>query len=115
MNILLYWIAELIQKVLKNTLAKENTGPQYVCNLVAQIKYDQPQEQQIVDFSKYNDLGIVYTCLCLEESADEDIEYYTKKCGIKIDQELLEQPTIFYNVELFQNKEGLWKWRRLQL
>lgn len=103
----------ILQKVLKNTFAMTAASPQeayngkyYICFLIVQLDFDDPQILQIADFSKYDDHEIVYL-----RSSARGLEDMPASLGLSIEEATT--PTIVGWVELFELEEGLWKWRRL--
>lgn len=103
----------ILQKVLKNTFTMELQGRQkayngkyYTCFLIAQLDFDNPQFFQLVDFSKYDETGIVY--LRMDASNMKDAP-----AAFGMDMEEAKTPALIGWVELFEIEEGLWKWRQL--
>lgn len=103
----------ILQKVLKNTLAESDMNPQgayngkyYVCFLIAQLDFENPQFFQLVDFSKYDESGIVY--LRLDASDMKDVPRL-----FEMTVEQAATPAAIGWVELFEIEEGVWKWRQL--
>lgn len=103
----------ILQKVLKNTFTMELQGRQkayngkyYTCFLIAQLDFDNPQFFQLVDFSKYDETGIVY--LRMDASNMKDAP-----AAFGMDMEEAKTPALIGWVELFEIEEGSWKWRQL--
>lgn len=103
----------ILQKVLKNTFTEESqsrqkayNGKYYTCFLIAQLDFDNPQFFQVVDFSKYDETGIVYLRMDVSDMKDAPAAF-----GMNIEE--AKTPALIGWVELFEVEEGLWKWRQL--
>lgn len=102
----------ILQKVLKNTLAtaKMSTAyndKYYICDLIVQVKYDQPQFMQVVDFSRYDDCGLVYMYQSLSTPWEQ------AKNSHHLEREIIERPCAMGMVELYEIGKGVWMWRPL--
>lgn len=85
---------------------KAYNGKYYTCFLIAQLDFDNPQFFQVVDFSKYDETGIVYLRMDVSDMKDAPAAF-----GMNIEE--AKTPALIGWVELFEVEEGLWKWRQL--
>lgn len=123
----IFWL----MKVLKNTLnitdyalaaleGKEKQrfnvktaydGKYYPANVITQIIYGAKESMTITDWSKYNSHKLIaffiYTPETIEQYFSGVIEDFSDDM-----REVLEQPSLHKNVEVYAPREGVWLWRR---
>lgn len=86
-------------------------GKYYPATVIAQVKFDQPHEGKVVDWSLYEDKKIVGFIML---TTDKIEDYYGKEFIEMLDEEDLEEllkPVIIRNAQVYAVREDDWLWK----
>ena len=89
-------------------------GKYYPATVIAQVKFDQPQEGKIVDWSLYEEKKIVGFIIMTTDKVED---YYGKEFIDMLDEEDLEEltsPVIIKNALVYAVMEDDWFWKSAQ-
>ena len=89
-------------------------GKYYPATVIAQVKFDQPHEGKIVDWSLYEEKKIVGFIMM---TTDKIEDYYGKEFIEMLDEEDLEEltsPVIIKNALVYAVREDDWFWKSAQ-
>ncbi len=86
-------------------------GKYYPANVIATVKFSQPQEMIITDFSRYESHKLVGFTVYTKETMEE---YYGKEMLEGLEEaelELIKRPSFFKDVTVYSPQEGMWTWK----
>lgn len=86
-------------------------GKYYPATVLAQVKFDQPHEGKVVDWSLYEDKKIIGFIML---TTDKIEDYYGKDFIEMLEEEDLEEltkPVIIKNALVYAVREGDWFWK----
>lgn len=89
-------------------------GKYYPATVLAQVKFDQPHEGKVVDWSLYEDKKIIGFIML---TTDKIEDYYGKDFIEMLEEEDLEEltkPVIIKNALVYAVREGDWFWKSAQ-
>ena len=89
-------------------------GKYYPATVIAQVKFDQPHEGKIVDWSLYEEKKIVGFIMMTTDKVED---YYGKEFIEMLDEEDLEEltsPVIIKNALVYAVREDDWFWKSAQ-
>lgn len=89
-------------------------GKYYPATVLAQVKFDQPHEGKVVDWSLYEDKKIIGFIML---TTDKIEDYYGKDFIEMLEEEDLEEltkPVIIKNALVYAVREGDWFWKSTQ-
>jgi hypothetical protein len=89
-------------------------GKYYPATVIAQVKFDQPHEGKIVDWSLYEEKKIVGFIMMTTDKVED---YYGKEFIEMLDEEDLEEltsPVIIKNALVYAVREDDWFWKLAQ-
>ena len=89
-------------------------GKYYPATIVAQVKFDQPHEGKVVDWSLYEEKKIVGFIMMTTDKVED---YYGKEFIEMLDEEDLEEltsPVIIKNALVYAVREDDWFWKSAQ-
>lgn len=89
-------------------------GKYYPATVIAQVKFDQPHEGKIVDWSLYEEKKIVGFIIMTTDKVED---YYGKEFIDMLDEEDLEEltsPVIIKNALVYAVREDDWFWKSAQ-
>lgn len=89
-------------------------GKYYPATVIAQVKFDQPHEGKVVDWSLYEDKKIVGFIMMTTDKVED---YYGKEFVEMLDEEDLEEltsPVIIKNALVYAVREDDWFWKSAQ-
>lgn len=89
-------------------------GKYYPATVIAQVKFDQPHEGKIVDWSLYEEKKIVGFIIMTTDKVED---YYEKEFIDMLDEEDLEEltsPVIIKNALVYAVREDDWFWKSAQ-
>lgn len=89
-------------------------GKYYPATVLAQVKFDQPHEGKVVDWSLYEDKKIIGFIML---TTDKIEDYYGKDFIEMLEEEDLEEltkPVIIKNALVYAVREGDWLWKSTQ-
>ena len=90
-------------------------GKYYPATVIAQVKFDQPHEGKVVDWSLYEEKKIVGFIMMTTDKVED---YYGKEFIEMLDEEDLEEltsPVIIKNALVYAVREDDWFWKSAQL
>lgn len=89
-------------------------GKYYPATVIAQVKFDQPHEGKVVDWSLYEEKKIVGFIMMTTDKVED---YYGKEFIEMLDEEDLEEltsPVIIKNALVYAVREDDWFWKSAQ-
>jgi hypothetical protein len=89
-------------------------GKYYPATVIAQVKFDQPHEGKVVDWSLYEEKKIVGFIMMTTDKVED---YYGKEFIEMLDEEDLEEltsPVIIKNALVYAVREDDWFWKLAQ-
>lgn len=89
-------------------------GKYYPATIIAQVKFDQPHEGKVVDWSLYEEKKIVGFIMMTTDKVED---YYGKEFIEMLDEEDLEEltsPVIIKNALVYAVREDDWFWKSTQ-
>ena len=89
-------------------------GKYYPATVIAQVKFDQPHEGKVVDWSLYEEKKIVGFIMMTTDKVED---YYGKEFIDMLDEEDLEEltsPVIIKNALVYAVREDDWFWKSAQ-
>ena len=89
-------------------------GKYYPATVIAQVKFDQPHEGKVVDWSLYEEKKIFGFIMMTTDKVDD---YYGKEFIDMLDEEDLEEltsPVIIKNALVYAVREDDWFWKSAQ-
>lgn len=89
-------------------------GRYYPATIIAQVKFDQPHEGKVVDWSLYEEKKIVGFIMMTTDKVED---YYGKEFIEMLDEEDLEEltsPVIIKNALVYAVREDDWFWKSAQ-
>ena len=89
-------------------------GKYYPATVIAQVKFDQPHEGKVVDWSLYEEKKIVGFIIMTTDKVED---YYGKEFIEMLDEEELEEltsPVIIKNALVYAVREDDWFWKSAQ-
>ena len=89
-------------------------GKYYPATVIAQVKFDQPHEGKVVDWSLYEEKKIVGFIMMTTDKVED---YYGKEFVEMLDEEDLEEltsPVIIKNALVYAVREDDWFWKSAQ-
>lgn len=89
-------------------------GKYYPATIIAQVKFDQPHEGKVVDWSLYEEKKIVGFIMMTTDKVED---YYGKEFIEMLDEEDLEEltsPVIIKNALVYAVREDDWFWKSAQ-
>ena len=89
-------------------------GKYYPATVIAQVKFDQPHEGKVVDWSLYEEKKIVGFIIMTTDKVED---YYGKEFIDMLDEEDLEEltsPVIIKNALVYAVREDDWFWKSAQ-
>lgn len=89
-------------------------GKYYPATVIAQVKFDQPHEGKVVDWSLYEEKKIVGFIMMTTDKVED---YYGKEFIEMLDEENLEEltsPVIIKNALVYAVREDDWFWKSAQ-
>lgn len=89
-------------------------GKYYPATVIAQVKFDQPHEGKVVDWSLYEEKKIVGFIMMTTDKVED---YYGKEFIEMLDEEDLEEltsPVIIKNALVYAVREDDWFWKSVQ-
>ena len=89
-------------------------GKYYPATVIAQVKFDQPHEGKVVDWSLYEEKKIIGFIMMTTDKVED---YYGKEFIEMLDEEDLEEltsPVIIKNALVYAVREDDWFWKSAQ-
>lgn len=89
-------------------------GKYYPATVIAQVKFDQPHEGKVIDWSLYEEKKIVGFIMMTTDKVED---YYGKEFIEMLDEEDLEEltsPVIIKNALVYAVREDDWFWKSAQ-
>lgn len=89
-------------------------GKYYPATVIAQVKFDQPHEGKVVDWSLYEEKKIIGFIMMTTDKVED---YYGKEFIEMLDEEDLEEltsPVIIKNALVYAVREDDWFWKSVQ-
>ena len=89
-------------------------GKYYPATVIAQVKFDQPHEGKVVDWSLYEEKKIIGFIIMTTDKVED---YYGKEFIDMLDEEDLEEltsPVIIKNALVYAVREDDWFWKSAQ-
>lgn len=107
-------LVDLLQGKSPRAMKEAYDGKYYPATVVAQVKFDQPSEGKIVDWSLYEKKKIIGFFML---TTDKPEDYYGKEFIENLEEEELEEllkPVIIKNALVYAVREDDWFWKSVE-
>ena len=107
-------LVDMVQGKSPRAMKEAYDGKYYPATVVAQVKFDQPSEGKIVDWSLYEKKKIIGFFML---TTDKPEDYYGKEFIENLEEEELEEllkPVIIKNALVYAVREDDWFWKSVE-
>lgn len=107
-------LVDLLQGKSPRAMKEAYDGKYYPATVIAQVKFDQPSEGKIVDWSLYEEKKIIGFFML---TTDKPEDYYGKEFIENLEEEDLEEllkPVIIKNALVYAVREDDWFWKSVE-
>lgn len=107
-------LVDMVQGKSPRAMKQAYDGKYYPATVIAQVKFDQPSEGKIVDWSLYEKKKIIGFFML---TTDKPEDYYGKEFIENLEEEELEEllkPVIIKNALVYAVREDDWFWKSVE-
>lgn len=107
-------LVDMVQGKSPRAMKQAYDGKYYPATVIAQVKFDQPSEGKVVDWSLYEEKKIIGFFML---TTDKPEDYYGKEFIENLEEEELEEllkPVIIKNALVYAVREDDWFWKSVE-
>lgn len=107
-------LVDMVQGKSPRTMKEAYDGKYYPATVIAQVKFGQPSEGKVVDWSLYEEKKIIGFFML---TTDKPEDYYGKEFIENLEEEELEEllkPVIIKNALVYAVREDDWFWKSVE-